>query len=254
MKNFIFSDVTLLITHYNRSKSLERLLKSFFDMGCDFEKIIVSDDSSSEFHKNYILKLQDQFSFDFITSHVNRGLGNNLNKGQEAVSTQFTLYVQEDFIPQACFPVVFSNSLDIINKRSDIDIIRYYAYFRYPFLNSFKKGFSDMNFKIWYWGNKKFYLYSDHPHLRRKNFSSKFGKYVEGKNSDFTEYKMMFSFLKKKGKALFYNDFSEVFLQLNSVDEPSTVKRNKWRESNNVFIHITREVYRYVKFNYDYFF
>jgi hypothetical protein len=253
MKNFYFDDVTLLITHYNRSKSLERLLNSFFELGCNFEKIIVSDDSSSELHKNYIINLQDKYSFDFITTDINRGLGNNINKGQAAVSTSFVLYVQEDFIPQACFPNVFTNSLDVIKQRSDIDMVRYYAHFVYPYLNSYNNGFSDMNFKIWHWGYKKFYVYSDLPHLRRKNFSSKFGKYEEGKNSDLIEYRMMFSFLKKKGKAIIYNE-SQVFLHINSDDEPSTVKRNIWRESNNIFIHLIREVYRYVKFNFDYFF
>lgn len=254
MGTFIFNDVTLLITHYNRSKSLERLLKSFLDLNCHFEKIIVSDDSSSELHKDYISTLRDKYNFDFITSEINRGLGNNINKGQAAVTTTFTLYVQEDFIPQKCFPTVFEDSLELLRKKSDVDIIRFYAYFLYPYLNSYKNGFSDMNFKIWNWGYKKFYLYSDHPHLRRKDFCDKFGNYVEGKNVDFTEYKMMFSFLKKKGKALYYNKFSEVFIQMNSADEPSTFKRNKLRESNNFFIHITREIYRYIKFNLDYFF
>ena len=36
-----------------------------------------------------------------------------------------------------------------------------------------------MKFKIWYPGYKKFYAYSDHPHLRRSNFLEKFGRYSE---------------------------------------------------------------------------
>jgi glycosyltransferase involved in cell wall biosynthesis len=254
VNKYIFDDVTLLITHYNRSKSLERLLKAFLDLNCHFEKIIVSDDSSTEFHKNYILSISDKYTFDFITSDVNRGLGNNINKGQVAVKTKFTLYVQEDFVPQQCFPEVFINSLEIMRERSDIDIIRYYAYFLYPHLKPFMHGFSEMNFKIWNWGYKKFYVYSDHPHLRRSDFCEKFGNSVEGKNVEFTEYKMVFSFLKKKGKGLFFNEFKNVFDQMNTSEEPSTFKRSKLRESNNFFIYLLRETYRHVKFNFDYFF
>ena len=41
-----FKDVTLLVTHYNRSRSLEHLLESFLNINCLFEDIVVSDDGS----------------------------------------------------------------------------------------------------------------------------------------------------------------------------------------------------------------
>ena len=37
------------------------------------------------------------------------GLGNNINKGQDAVKTPLTLYVQEDFTPAAIFPESFTH-------------------------------------------------------------------------------------------------------------------------------------------------
>lgn len=254
MENYLFNDVTLLITHYNRSKSLERLLMAFFNLNCHFEKIIVCDDSSNELHRDYIVNLTKEYTFDLVSSQINRGLGNNINKGQNAVKTSYILYVQEDFVPQECFPKVFQDSLDIIRKRSDIDIIRYYANYRYPYLKSYMKGFSEINFKIWQLGYTKFYVYTDTPHLRRKNFCVKFGNYLEGKSGDYTEYKMIFSFLKKKGKALFYDDFQNIFMHMNSSEEPSTMKRGVLRESNNYFIYFLRESYRHVKFTFDYFF
>lgn len=250
---YTFKDVTLLITHYNRSRSLERLLQSFQNLNCTFGDIVVSDDGSKPEHLEYINTLVKNMPFRLITTEKNKGLGNNINKGQDAVKTPLTLYVQEDFEPTSIFPASFSNAVGIIHERKEVDIVRFYAYFKYPYLKPFRHGFSDMQFKVWYPGYKKFYAYSDHPHLRRSNFFEKFGRYVEGIKSDRTEYKMMMSFLKKKGKGVFYDDYTAVFEQKNSAEEPSTVKRNFWRESQGMIIGGLRHIYRHVRFNFDYF-
>lgn len=253
MKNeYFFEQVTLLITHYNRSQSLEQLLKSFAALNCRFEDIVVSDDGSKPEHISYLNSLQKDFNFRLITTPKNKGLGNNINKGQDAVQTNLTLYVQEDFTPTTIFPEKFETALSLINSKPEIDIVRFYAYFEYPFLKNVDKGFYEMTFKIWKTGYQKFYVYSDHPHLRRKNFFEKFGRYVEGQKGDVTEYSMMMSFLKKGGNALFYKDFTGLFLQKNSEEEPSTMKRNIWRESNNFFLSQMRHLYRHLKFNFDY--
>ena len=254
MKNeYFFKDVTLLVTHYNRSQSLEQLLQSFQNLHCRFEDIVVSDDGSKPEHVNYLKALQNNYSFRLITAPVNKGLGNNINKGQDAVSTALTLYVQEDFTPTAIFPEKFTAALELINQKSDVDVVRFYAYFEYPYLKEVANGFYNMDFRIWKPGYRKFYIYSDHPHLRRTDFFKKFGRYVEGQKGDVTEYSMMMSFLKKGGKALFYKDFTGLFLQKNSEAEPSTMKRNMWRESDNFVLTGLRHLYRHLKFNFDYF-
>lgn len=56
---------------------------------------------------------------------------------------------------------------------------------------------------------------------------------MEGRKGDVTEYGMMMSFLKNNGKAVFYKDYKDLFLQKNSEAEPSTMKRNVWRESDH---------------------
>ncbi|MFD2162923.1 glycosyltransferase [Paradesertivirga mongoliensis] len=248
-----FKDVTLLITHYNRSSSLERLLKKFDELDCHFGNIIVSDDSSQEEHLNALKRLQENYGCRLITTPVNKGLGNNINKGQDAVTSPYTLYVQEDFVPQQLFPEKLDKGLRFMNDRKTIDMVRFYAYFKYPFLKPVGDGFSEMIFSAWPWyfGYKKFYYYSDHPHLRRSTFFEKFGRYAENEKVERTEYKMMFSFLKKKGKALFYEDYQALFDQKNSSEEPSTVKRNFWRENNTFLISSIRHLYRYLRFNFD---
>lgn len=248
-----FGDVSLLITHYNRSSSLERLLKSFKELDCEFKDIVVSDDGSQPEHLDAIKALQSNYKFNLITTPKNKGLGNNINKGQDAVTTPYTLYVQEDFKPTALFPEKFEKALGFMNSRSELDMVRFYAYFNYPFLKPFSDGFSEMKFSPWPWffSYKKFYFYSDHPHLRRSDFLSKFGRYAEGRKGDVTEYKMMMSVIQRKAKALFYTDFKGLFDQINSEDEPSTMKRNVLRESDNFIITQVRHLYRHLKFNFD---
>lgn len=246
-----FEDVTLLITHYNRSISLEKLLQSFSALKISFGEIIVSDDASRAEHLEHLNVLQEIFSFTLISTPKNKGLANNINKGQDAVATPFTLYVQEDFVPLPKFKQSFQDALGFMKQDQEIDIARFYAYLKYPYLKAFQKGFSFMIYRPWYLKTHKIYHYSDHPHLRRKNFFDRFGRYTEGIKSDKAEYEMSISFIKNKGKALFYNDFKGLFSQENSEGEPSTVKRNKLRMSDGVLISIVRSIYRQIKFNYD---
>lgn len=249
-----FGDVTLMVTHYNRSRSLERLLNSFKKLGVSFGDIVVSDDGSKPEHRDYLESLQNSLNFRLVTTQKNKGLGNNINKGQDAIITDYTLYVQEDFDPMPAFPEHFADGLDVLHQRKDIDIVRFYAYSKYPYLKPLGKGFSEMLFNVWKPGYKKFYAYSDHPHLRRSNFFQKFGRYTEGEKVEKTEYLMMMSFLRHKGKGVMYENIHELFEQKNSSSEPSTVKRNFWRESEGFIFAGMRHAYRHLKFNFDYLF
>jgi glycosyltransferase involved in cell wall biosynthesis len=238
-----FTDTTLLITHYNRSESLARLLASFRDLNCTFDEIVVSDDGSRPEHLNQVIALKEKFPFKLVTTPVNKGLGNNINKGQEAVKSPYTLYVQEDFQPSDIFPEHFEDALNFMRTDSTLDIVRFYAYFAYPSLKPFQKGYSEMVYSFWDMNHLKFYYYSDHPHLRRSNFLEKFGKYPEGIKGDLTEYRMAVSFLQKKGRGLFFNEFTTLFYQKNSSDEPSTMVRANWRLSDNPLVKLSRLLY-----------
>lgn len=251
-----FKDVTLLITHYNRSGSLERLLNAFRALEITFGDIVVSDDGSKPQNLEKVKALQQDFNFELITTPVNKGLGNNINKGQDAVHTPYTLYVQEDFEPKPVFATHFKDALQFMNEDKGLDIIRFYAYFKYPYLKLIGKGFSEMIFKPYLWANNhlKFYVYSDHPHLRRSTFLEKFGRYPEGIKGDLTEYGMAVSFIQKKGRGLFFDQFNELFYQKNSPDEPSTMGRAGWRESKNIFALAARQGYlqfKLLKCTYD---
>lgn len=246
-----FDNVTLLVTHYNRSRSLQRLLATFNQLGCSFGDIIVSDDGSRPEHLSVLEELEYQFGFRLITTPKNGGLGHNINKGQDAVQTPYTLYVQEDFVPLPPFVQRFRESLLMMEQRPELDIVRYYAYIPYPYMQPYADGFSEMKFATWGLQYHKIYVYSDHPHLRRSSFLTKFGRYAEGRSVDRTEYRMCIKFLQKRGKGLFYTDFKTLFSQENDTTEPSTIKRASWTESQHPVIAAIRHVYRQVRYNYD---
>ncbi len=240
---FYFGEISLLITHYNRSQSLQRLLQTFKDQQIVFGEIVVSDDCSNYTHQSKLKDLETEFHFKLISSRQNKGLGNNINKGQDAVTKPFTLYIQEDFTPTPGFAVHLQDALQLIEAYPSFDIVRFYAYFAYPYLKPFQKAFSEMVYNPWLTDHLKFYYYSDHPHLRRSSFLDKFGRYVEGETGDFTEYQMAISFLKHKGKGLFYNDYNSLFNHHNLATEPSTIKRSSWRYQKNALNTFVRIFY-----------
>lgn len=253
-KSYHFNETSLLITVYNRSSSLKRLLIAFQQLGISFHEIIVSDDGSKPEHIASLNILKDQYGFKLITAPKNKGLGNNINKGQDAVTAKYTLYVQEDFVPLELFGEKLEKSLKIIKADPEIDIIRYYAYFPYPYTKKYDEDFSETIFKSsWLkWNHLKFYFYSDHPHLRKSNIFEKFGRYTENLDVNKTEFNMSLSFIKHNARGLFYNKYTELFDQRNSEDEPSTANRSDWRQKKNPAILALRKfylVYRYIKNN-----
>lgn len=246
-----FPAIGLLITHYNRSKSLQNLLEAFRRMECSFGQIVVSDDGSNSEHMKHLRQMQKEYSFKLLTSVANRGLGSNLNKGQDAISTEYTLYIQEDFEPQSAFPTRLKDALNYLENDISLDMIRFYAYFPYPYLKKIDAHFSEMYIEPFAKNYNKIYYYSDHPHLRRSTFFKKFGRYAEGLKGDRTEYRMCISVIQNNGKGLFYHDCQELFKQLNSENEPSTMSRKKWVTTNNMFIRFIRNVYRQIRYNFD---
>ena len=254
--NKYFGDITLLTTHYNRSHSLERLLGTFENEQIRFNEIVISDDGSRPEHLKRLKELEEKYKLRIIYSDKNRGLANNLNKGQAVIGTPYTLYVQEDFVPTEKFAQSLNDGWSLIKENPDIDLVRFYAYKKYPYRKPLKNGFSEMEFHFWRPNFWQFYCYSDHPHLRRSNFTEKFGQYREGINSDKAEYLMMISFLKKKGKAIIHEDYQGIFDQKNDSQEPSQVGRKRFKKyiqlTDFFLIRIIRTVYRNLKFRFDY--
>ncbi len=237
---YSFPGITLMITHYNRSSSLERLLSTFKKLECRFDDIVVSDDCSKPEHLETLKSLQPLYNFRLITSPQNKGFPGNINKGQDAVKTPYTLYIQEDFVPSALFPARLQDGLQFMNEKKELDYVRFWSHYRYPKLKPFGKGFSETVYEPWGMSHLKFFMYSDNPHLRRSNFFEKFGRYKEDIDGNISEYRMSLSFMKNNGKGLFYDEYDTLFEHANSSDEPSTFHRSSWKQSNKPWFRLLR--------------
>lgn len=242
-----FSEISLLITHFNRSRSLERLLSKIREHGISFQEIIVSDGGSDEKHLAYTQELQLQYGFTLLTSPENKGLGNSINVGQDAAKTPYILYIQEDFVPKKNIIPVLKDGLQIMEEESKWDLVRFYAFpwARHPYLKPYKKGFAEMKFYLapWYSNHTKFFSYSDHPHLKRKSFPEKFGRYYETLSGDVTEMKMCRSFIRNNGNGLYYENDSELFEHDNPEEEPGQVRETQLKHQNLRNIPVLRWVY-----------
>lgn len=240
-ESYFFKDVTLLITHYNRSKSLERLLASLARLNCRFEEIVVSDDASRPEEMAQVKRIQGIYNFRLVTTPKNGGYGNCINKGEDAIDTPYTIYLQEDFVPFAVFPEHFKDALQIMNEDKSIDYIRFWAIEDMHInLKPYGKGFSLMEYKFWNMSHLKFYQFSDTPNIRRSNFIEKFGRYREGIFGDKTDYYKAISFIHNKGKGLFYDKYDTLFTH-DDEEEGSRIRSgNNWRQKQNIFVRILR--------------
>lgn len=246
-----FEDVTLLVTHYNRSCSVKRLLEAIKSQQIRFGAIIISDDGSQSHHLKQLQDLAPIYGFQLVESARNHGLGHNLNKGQANVKTALTLYVQEDFLPTVKFAKALRDSVEFMRTDSQLDLVRFFSNFQYPYTKPYKHDFSQLYIPPLALNYQKIYLYSDNPHLRRSNFLDKFGSYREDLTGDRTEYRMCISFIQRRGKALLHNDFQDIFKHVNTAEEPSTMTRVAWRQHSSPLLSLARDIYRQLRYNYD---
>lgn len=249
-----FPGVTLLITHYNRSGSLARLLSGLHGMGCHFDDIVVADDASKPEHQQRLKELQKEYNYRLITSGKNKGFPGNLNQGQDAVTTPYALYIQEDFVPSKLFPDKLVEALQFMNEDKTLDYIRFWSFYRYPKLKPYGKGFSETIYSPLGMSHLKFFMYSDNPHLRRNNFFERFGRYQEDIDGNIAEHRMSISYMQQKGRGLFYEAYDTLFEHANSDEEPSTFDRADWRQSRNpamLFLRWLYLRYKWLKCTYE---
>ena len=126
-------DLSILITHYNRSEALKACLEAIDAVGfsCNYE-IVISDDGSNEAHLNHIKTLKyDQL----LSSEGNQGLTNNINKGLKACKGAYILYCQEDFLLSPQVACVLDECLDLL-KNNVLDMVRLTANYRFNYLKA----------------------------------------------------------------------------------------------------------------------
>jgi glycosyltransferase involved in cell wall biosynthesis len=247
----LYRDVTLLITHFNRTTSLERLLLSFQRLDMVFAEVIVSDDASNTPHLQHLQELQMVYHFRIVTAERNGGLAANINRGQRAVTTPYILYVQEDFEVTRLFKTTMPEALALMEQDKGLDLVRFFAHYRYPYLRPYSGDFEKVAIPLLALDYTKIYSYSDTPHLKRVGFEKKFGAYREDLKADRMEYRMCVSFIVNKGRCVITKHYASLFIHNNLATEPSTATRPPRQSSKDFLIQIIRFWYRQLKYNWD---
>ncbi len=177
-------DISVLFITYNRSELLELTLRAvrervdFCDLRVEF---IVTDNASDEPHLSRILAMP----FDkHALSPVNRGLGNNCNKGIAQSRGLYILQIQDDCEYVGASTAVLT-ALRVMEEDRDIGIVQLIDHT--PHLPHEIRYLRDglpyrvfINDGIRARGTSGRRPYSDQPHLKRRQFYDDIGPYPEG--------------------------------------------------------------------------
>jgi len=172
--------VSVVLISYNRVQYLRRSLEAFRDC-CTYPNLefILSDDGSTPEQQALMRRLP----FDtFVMATKNEGMGANQNKGIRAARGQFIFHLQDDFVCQKRCDFI-QESLEVFHEVPEIGYIRYGDV---SHLKCYKPLTTSSGLRVrsfdWQQDDPEFgiYVYSDRPHLKRREFHETMGWYAEG--------------------------------------------------------------------------
>lgn len=230
-------EVSILITHYNRSKALIDCIESFkaLNLEINFE-FIVCDDCSTEEQLTEIRKIKD---ITLIESEYNRGLGANINKGLPYCSGEFILYCQEDFMITSGFVNVIEE-IAVVLRQNKVDMVRLKANYRFPKLISISKNISQIpkfavqNFLV------NAFQYSDNPFVIKKDFFEKNGFYLEDVKGNYCELEYSIRIMKSNVNVAILNQYVFKSGQWESVLNYSARPQKRGRKEFHKFLRAIR--------------
>jgi len=163
---------------FNRSGYLAHAISEFIN-NCSLDRkeyeIIISDDGSNELHKSKILEIQKSFGIEKVLWNEHKGMGNNFNAGLREASGKYLLHLEDDWALQSGEGNTLKRSLAFLEQHPEVSIVRLSPLQKIDPLSgleSYGEGFhkikNDLN------------MYSNNPHLKRKDFHKYYQWYKEG--------------------------------------------------------------------------
>ena len=226
--------ISVIFITYKRIDLLKRTIDSFLENTLyprERLELILCDDGSP-------LEIQEEMRkmpFDvFLLAETNQGLGANTNKGIRAAKGEYILQLQDDWILNAP-----NNYLLLAQKalslHKDIAMMRFRL--GQPYVFSEYLSIEDYTLKIL--SNKQVnkelnrFIYSDNPHLKRKNFHDVFGYYLEGVKMTIMEINMCDNFNRQNGGAATIDGIEDIFEHIGE-DESFRTKTIKDKVHNYI--------------------
>lgn len=118
--------VSVIIPTYNRPLSLKVAVESVIDQGLDDLEIIVVDDCSDEKNKEALSEVKKRDNrIDVIRNECNLGPAASRNRGIEASSGEFILFLDDDdlLLPhmlKEALEIIENDGLDVVTCRSEV--------------------------------------------------------------------------------------------------------------------------------------
>lgn len=153
---------------YNRSGYLAYAISQFIT-NCKLDRsdyeIIISDDGSSELHKQKILQIKEDFAVEKVFLNEHKGMGNNFNTGLKAAEGKYVLHLKDDWelLADSCNNVC--RSIAFLEQHPDVAVVRLSPLDKIDPLSGLEpygEGYQQIN-------NHR-NMYSNGPHLKRKDF------------------------------------------------------------------------------------
>ncbi|OQY75940.1 MAG: hypothetical protein B6D44_00565, partial [Ignavibacteriales bacterium UTCHB2] len=177
--------ISVLFITYRRFDLLKRTYDSFLantDYPREKLELILCDDGSPQDIQNDMRKLK----FDkYLFATKNEGMAANVNKGLKEASGLFILQLQDDWICKGP-PDYLKLGVNALEEDRELGLIRYRLGIEYLYTSkSFNNGLNEIHIlsrdqkdtlKRKYY-RKDTFLYSDNPHLKRKELHDSIGMY-----------------------------------------------------------------------------
>ncbi|OQY75510.1 MAG: hypothetical protein B6D44_01190, partial [Ignavibacteriales bacterium UTCHB2] len=212
--------ISVIFITYKRIDLLKRTYESFLantDYPREKLELILCDDGSPEPIQAEMKKLK----FDrYLLANKNEGMAKNVNKGIVAASEKYILQLQDDWLCKG--PSDYLRlGVKALEENPELGLIRYRMGMEYLCTSkSFNNGLNEIHIlnrdqkdkiKRKYY-RKDTFLYSDNPHLKRKEVHDKIGLYKSYKTMPQTELDFCLRFNNSNMyKVCYIAGFEEVF-------------------------------------------
>lgn len=175
--------VSVVFVGYRRPHLLRQTVESFLantTLPRDQMELILSDDGSPRAMQEEMRQLPLDV---FLLAESNGGIGVNTNRGLRQARGKYILQLQDDWLLTRRTEYL-EHGIKALEAFDDIGLIRYTLEPRYDF--SERRPLDDFTVKLLDTEQSTrqlaTYLYSDHPHLKRRDFHERLGYYLEGEN------------------------------------------------------------------------
>lgn len=153
---------------YNRSGYLAHAISEFIK-NCKLKRedyeIIISDDGSNELHRKKIIQIKEDFGVEKVFLNEHKGMGCSFNTGLKAAEGKYVLHLKDDWELQAACSNNVARSIAFLEQHPEVAVVRLSPLDKIDPLNDLEpygEGFHKLK-------NHKS-MYSDNPHLKRRDF------------------------------------------------------------------------------------